>query len=56
MVTKLGDDKPLTDVFVLRPAQDQAARRALAAYAEASGNADLARDLWRWLYMLGQQP
>lgn len=51
-----GDYSNLTDVFVLRPANDPAAKAALAAYAEATDNAPLASDLWRWLALLGMTP
>lgn len=46
----------ITDCFVLRPANDLAARAALAAYADATENEALAHDLWRWLALLGMRP
>ena len=52
----LTDWSPIEDVFVLRPANDPAARAALAAYADATDNAPLASDLWRWLALLGMAP
>lgn len=47
---------PYDDVFVLRPANDPAAAKALAAYADATDNLDLSRDLWRWLALLRRSP
>jgi hypothetical protein len=40
---------PIEDAFVLRPAKDDAAKRALAAYADSTDDVELSRDLWRWL-------
>jgi hypothetical protein len=44
---------PVSDVFVLRPTNDPAARAALGAYAKATDNLALSRDLWRWLAEIG---
>ena len=52
----LDEYEALTDVFVLRPGNDPAARKALAAYADVTDNLDLSRDLWRWLALLGMTP
>lgn len=44
-----GGDREGTSYFVLDPANDPAARKALKFYALNSDNPDLVRDLWRWL-------
>lgn len=42
----------VTNCFVLRPEKDPAARAALKAYAKATDNKVLARDLTDWLASL----
>ena len=42
----VGDQ--LTDVFVLRPEKDPVAIVAIRAYANATDNAELARELFEW--------
>jgi len=48
-VYKIDDGMPVKDCFVLRPDRDPAARAALAAYAIATTNKALAKDLMDWL-------
>lgn len=49
-----ADGRPLEgDCFVLRPDRDEAAQRALAEYAAATDNPNLAQDIWDWLERLG---
>jgi len=48
-----GTDQKVPDCFVLRPDRDEAAQRALAEYAAATPNLNLARDIWEWLERIG---
>lgn len=45
-------DEPLDGCFVLRPENDQAARRALMAYAAATADERLRDDLRAWVARL----
>jgi len=49
VVVRKHTGETLDDCFVLRPTTDTAARIALATYAEATHNPELARDVRRWL-------
>lgn len=48
-VLKNEDGSPVTNCFVLRPAEDPAAVAALRAYAAATDNAELANDIINWV-------
>ena len=48
-----GEDVP--DCFVLRPAKDKAAIKAILAYANATENKTLAADLFLWMERLKQE-
>lgn len=48
-VRKASTGELVYPCFVLRPDRDPASVAALAAYAEATDNAELAADLRRWL-------
>ena len=48
-----GTDQKVPDCFVLRPDRDGAAQRALAEYAAATHNLQLAGDIIDWLERLG---
>jgi len=44
-----GRDREGTRYFVLDPANDIDARNALEAYADSTGNRELAEDLYVWI-------
>lgn len=44
-----GGDREGTKYFVLDPANDPAARKALKFYALNSTESELVRDIWKWL-------
>lgn len=48
-VKKAGTDEVVSDCFVLRPDRDPAAIDALIAYAEATENDALAKDISEWV-------
>jgi len=48
-VIKIETNEEITDVFVLRPLKDLAARVAILAYARATKNSILARSLEEWM-------
>lgn len=48
-VHKIDTGEKIYDCFVLRPDRDKAARAALLAYAYATPNAKLERDIREWL-------
>lgn len=48
-VTKRSTGQRVTDCFVLVPSKDPTARKALAAYADATDNPHLAADLRAWV-------
>lgn len=48
-VFKNEDGSPVTNCFVLRPAEDPAAVAALRAYAATTDNAELADDIINWV-------
>lgn len=43
------DGSPVTNCFILRPDKDPAAVAALRAYAQATDNAKLAADIYKWV-------
>lgn len=45
----LRDGEPVEGTFVLRPETDQAAQEAILAYADVTGNEELAGDLRLWI-------
>ena len=49
-VTK--DGEPVLGCFILEPKGDEAAREAIRAYADATDNDKLARDLTEWMDQL----
>ncbi|TLS37766.1 hypothetical protein [Pseudalkalibacillus caeni] len=54
-VRKKSDGSTVTGCFVLRPDKDQAARKALKAYAAATPNRELANDIYAWLNHLNAE-
>lgn len=44
------DGDPVEDCFVLEPEGDDAAVHALEAYARATDNEELAKDIREWIY------
>ena len=48
-VTKIDDGTVVNNCFVLRPDKDHAARAALRAYADATPNDALRRDIRKWV-------
>lgn len=48
------DGEPVEDCFVLEPASDEAARRALEAYAQFTEDEELTQDIREWLTQIGK--
>ncbi len=49
IVRKVEDGSLVNKCFVLRPDKDEAARKALLAYADATDNKQLAEDIRKWI-------
>lgn len=49
VVLKSDSGEPVEDCFVLRPDKDKAAIAALIAYADATDNQVLAKDIRAWI-------
>ena len=56
LVVKLVNDTSIEDSFILNPAKDPAAVKALQAYAASTENKVLANDLFAWVGKPMQRP
>lgn len=52
VVRKAGSGEYIEDCFVLRPKKDKAAVAALIAYANATQNETLRKDIFKWMERL----
>ena len=55
IIVKADTGEEIQDCFVLRPAKDKAAIKAILAYANATENKTLAADLFLWMERLKEQ-